>query len=384
MDKKLFAFYLPQFHENDENNAWWGKGFTEWDNVKNAKPFLVGQNIPRIPLNSHYYDLSKIEELARQGSLAKEYGIDGFSIYHYWSLGKRLLSKPISLVLENKNIHFPFHLTWANHSWVRSWRNSDSNGQILRKQEYEMNQDSRRNHIKYISEVMKDKRYNRYKDKLIFNIYKPSSILEFKSFANELREYILRENKEEIILNAMYTHKESDESWINYIDNIILFQPGAAILNSSNLSQDIKNIDDVITILKSVLISSNFPGKDFLYKIRNAFERKQPKVFEYKEIYKKIIDQSSLNQYKNKDLIIGCFIDWDNTPRYAELATVMNNFSLDSLEYYLKSINEILNNQNKEILFINAWNEWGESAYLEPDSKLQYSVLEIIKNVFKD
>ena len=38
---------------------------------------------------------------------------------------------------------------------------------------------------------------------------------------------------------------------------------------------------------------------------------------------------------------------------------------------------------NKEFLFINAWNEWGESAYLEPDTINKYGYLEIIKRSVK-
>lgn len=383
MRKKIYAFYLPQFHENEENNLWWGQGFTEWDNVKNAKPFLKNQNQPRVPLNSHYYDLSNLQELENQSSLAYKYGIEGFSIYHYWSCGRRLLSKPLSIILENPNMKFPFHLTWANHSWVRSWRNSNSNGEILRKQEYEMDPETRKNHLKYLCKVMKDKRYNRFEDKLIFNIYKPCNIPNFKDFVDELRSHVYRELKEEIQLNAMYTHMEANEDWIAHIDNIILFQPGAAIFNTNTLSQSKGTLKDYKTLLDSMLISASFPGKDLFYKIRNKFFAKH-KVYRYEEIYKKIFTQSSISQYKSKNLIIGCFVDWDNTPRYGKLATVIDGFSVEKFQEYLSSIKNILDQQNKEMLFINAWNEWGESAYLEPDDTHKYAALESIRNVFKN
>ena len=93
MKYKLFAFYLPQFHETQENNLWWGKGFTEWDNVRKAKPFLKSQSLPRVPLNNNYYDLSKLDTLILQGKLAREFLIEGFSIYHYWSKRCKAITK---------------------------------------------------------------------------------------------------------------------------------------------------------------------------------------------------------------------------------------------------------------------------------------------------
>ena len=83
---KIYAYYLPQFHETKENNEWWGKGFTEWDNVRKAQKNFPDHNQPRIPLDNNYYDLSVKDNILWQANLARKYCITGFNIYHYHHL----------------------------------------------------------------------------------------------------------------------------------------------------------------------------------------------------------------------------------------------------------------------------------------------------------
>ncbi len=118
---KVIPFYLPQFHEIPENNAFWGEGFTEWTNVKNAKPLYEGHMQPMEPLNDNYYDLTDVETLKWQADLAEKYGIYGFCIYHYWIQGRKLLEKPLELLRDNKDINVRYCISWANHSWTDSW-----------------------------------------------------------------------------------------------------------------------------------------------------------------------------------------------------------------------------------------------------------------------
>src|SRR5574344_483297 len=117
---RVLAFYLPQFHPTPENDAWWGKGFTEWTNVGNAKPLFRGHYQPQVPADLGYYDLRVPETRVAQADMAREYGVEGFCYWHYWfGNGRRLLDRPFTEVLESGNPDFPFCLAWANHSWYK-------------------------------------------------------------------------------------------------------------------------------------------------------------------------------------------------------------------------------------------------------------------------
>ena len=104
---KIFSFFLPQFHSIPENDDWWGKGFTEWTNVKSAKPLYYGHEQPQVPLNDNYYNLLKRETVEWQTKLMHEYHLDGMIYYHYYFKGKMLLEKPAENLLKWKDINQP-------------------------------------------------------------------------------------------------------------------------------------------------------------------------------------------------------------------------------------------------------------------------------------
>ena len=184
---KTIAIYLPQFHEVEENNQWWGKGFTDWITVKNAQPLCAGHRQPRVPLGQNYYDLSNHDVMQWQAKLAKRYHISGFCFYHYWFKdGRKILEKPAENLLEWMDIDMPFCFSWANQTWARTWTNiqnsnawtgsdyekSDEEEGILLRQSYGGKKEWKE-HFEYLLPFFKDDRYIQYDKKPIFLIYKP-------------------------------------------------------------------------------------------------------------------------------------------------------------------------------------------------------------------
>ena len=128
------AFYLPQFHPTPENDAWWGKGFTEWAAVTRAKPNFAGHVQPFLPADLGFYDLRVPEVMGEQWRLASAAGIDAFCVYHYWFDGRQVLEKPLDQLLARPDIPFRYYLCWANEAWRRNW--DGLTGEILLDQPY--------------------------------------------------------------------------------------------------------------------------------------------------------------------------------------------------------------------------------------------------------
>ena len=363
MKSKIFALYLPQYHETPENNEWWGKGYTDWIAVKNAKPNFVGHNQPRIPLNNNYYNLLDVENIRWQANLAKKYRINGFCIYHYFSAGKLQMYRPAELLLEAKDIDIEYYFSWANHDFAKQW--FDGDGHLLRKQEYG-NKKTWTEHYRYLSPFFKDKRYLKIDRKPVFTIYDVFHIHCFNEMMN-IWDQLAKEDGFEgiyIIGTKSNTNLKSSELLANkWIRKSFVFEP-------MNYRSNGTNTNLVYTTgrrIKTVLIRFN-------NKIRSN-HRIQEK-YSIKAAYKAI-----LNRKMDKDEIYGFFTDWDNTPRYRDKSVVFTGASVALFEEYFRKIYLKSCDEKKDIIIVNAWNEWGESSYLEPDELNRYSYLEAIKRV---
>lgn len=185
-DPRLISFYLPQFYPIPENDKSWGKGFTEWTNVRKAEPRFVGHQQPFLPLNDDYYDLRDPNVLEQQIRLAKQYGIFGFCFYHYWFSGKRLLDVPLDIFLQNKQWDFGFMICWANENWTKRWDGREE--EIIIAQKYRDNDPLE--FIKSVEHIIIDPRYIRNNNKPVLMVYRAPDLRDPLAYSNIWRKYL--------------------------------------------------------------------------------------------------------------------------------------------------------------------------------------------------
>lgn len=370
---KPICFYLPQYHSIPENDVAYGEGFTEWTNVKKAKPLFEGHNQPREPLNDNYYNLLDPNVMRRQAKLAKAYGIYGFCYYHYWfKNGKKLLEKPIEMMLDDSTIDIPFCLCWANENWTKRWDGGD-NG-IIVEQDYGDYNDLE-NHIDYLCDFFNDERYICIDNMPLFIIYKPELIPNLSKVIKIIRKKVESKGFPGIKLAVQYPKFILDNGKMNLFDYYIEFEPQYI----QSFMQD-QNRNVIQKFIKKKLLDFGLTG--IVSKIENkriadyqASHINDLNICDYDDYWKNII----YHRVQNKKMFPGVFVDWDNTPRNRR-GRVFKGVSPEKFEYYMTLYVEKLKDEyTSDFMFVNAWNEWAEGAYLEPDKKNGYQFLEALQ-----
>ena len=353
---RLITFVLPQFHPIPENDKWWGKGFTEWTNVKKAKPLFKKHYQPHIPTDLGYYDLRLPEAREAQATLAKTYGIEGFCYYHYWFNGKRLLNYPIDEILKLKKPDMPFMLCWANENWTRRWDGLDQD--VLIKQNYSFEDDA--NHMRWLcAEVFSDKRYIRVNDCPVFIIYRHSLFPDISKTAKIWRDIAINEfGYKGLYLCITESFNDTTNPANLNFDAAIEFSPHQVIRNKLKPKK----------------------GTRLLIKL-GLKKKKQVDFRDYKLGVKQSIDRK-LPDYK----LFRCVTpSWDNTARKKEKGIVAIGSSPTLYFKWLSQILKMFKPYSKEenFVFINAMNEWAEGNHLEPCEKYDDSYLKVTKKAIE-
>lgn len=338
-DIRLIAFFLTQFHPTEENDRWWGKGFTEWTNVTKADPLFEGHYQPHLPSDLGFYDLRLREARHAQIALARQYGIDAFCYYYYWFSGTRILNRPLDDMLEDTESDMPFCLCWANENWTRRWDGAAH--EILVSQKYLPGDDL--DFIKSVIPFFNDPRYIRFNGKPILLVYQPQHLPDPTKTAATWREYCREIGIGEIHLCSALTHRNTNYAKFGF-DNGVEFPP------------------------------NNFQGEN-LNKQIDFYTPFHGWVVDYPSFAQSYLDA----EYEHPDVFRGVCPSWDQTARVGPRSFMLANGTPANYEYWLReSIRKTRQDYPGEerLVFINAWNEWAEGCHLEPDRRYQRGFLE--------
>ena len=367
MRTKIFAAYLPQYHETEDNNRFWGEGFTDWVGVKKATPQFEGHYQPRVPLGKKYYDLLDVDTIRSQADMAIRYGIDGFNIYHYWFKdGKQELERPAELLIENKDIQILFFFTWDNSAWRRTWGNVrgndwapafdqnvkvDAQGATLVPFDYG-DETQWRKHFEYLLPFFKDERYFKINDKPVFMFINSNSEVETLKKMGESWDKLARENG----FSGMYLATKKKNFFSEKVfDDEFFYEPETSAWGKRRAVEK--------RLQKNLGIK---PKRDGAVKY----------IYSYDKVWNRILSNARKNSQKD---IIGSFVRYDDTPRRGKDAMVIIDDTPEKFESYFSRLYSLCCENNKPILLLTAWNEWGEGAYIEPDEKDRFAYLEALK-----
>jgi lipopolysaccharide biosynthesis protein len=350
------AFYLPQFHPTPENDAWWGKGFTEWRGTVTAQSLFAGHTQPLLPSDLGYYDLRVSETMGDQAKLAKEAGIDAFCVYHYWFDGRRILEQPLDRLLQRPEIDFPFYLCWANESWRRNW--DGLSGTVLLEQTYKegFEQQLVEDSLPY----MRDARYMRPDGtRPRFMIYRPEDMPDPAGSVERMREAWRKAGIGEVELGAVCFHVDGENAVEDDVFDFWVEMPPHGIVTMNDF------------------LFGGPQGNLLGREVHGGFTGL---VYDYN----KVISNSSSEDYVKglpENTIVGAMPSWDNTARRGLNAHLAYGANPARFGFWLRRIAETrLEESYGQELFLNAWNEWAEKAVLEPTAIYGDLCLQVLKH----
>ena len=340
------AFFLPQYHPFPENDIWWGKGFTEWRNVARALPQFFGHYQPKVPADLGYYDLRTPGILAAQADLAKKAGLSGFCFYFYWFAGKTLMEEPLLNWKDSASIDFPYCLCWANENWTRRWDGLEDD--VLIAQEHSPEDDLA--FIEHIAAYLCDKRYFTINGRPLLLVYRSDKLPEARATIQRWRGWWREKTGRDLFIACVHAHslhanKTHDSPEKDGFDACVEFPPVG--LPASEMSLDTSMVEKSFSGRVYDYISMTEQGKSFLPQSYAKFRGVMP--------------------------------SWDNSARRKQSGFIFHDSSPNSYRDWLHEALTFARwfkqKCSPNLVFINAWNEWAEGAYLEPDLRYGHAYL---------
>lgn len=339
---EAIAFYLPQFHVIPENEAVYGPGFTEWTNVKSARPFFAGHYQPHIPHDIlGYYDLRDVKKIVLQHYLAYTNGIRSFCYYYYNINGKRLLAEPLNIINNNQDIKNSFCLCWDHNSWYDNRRKNRDKPFL--KQIYSPK--NAKNIIYDLEQYFINSRYITIDGKPLLLIFAPERCPDMLMYADIWREGAHRMGFPGLCLAGVEAFVGCPPSTFGF-DCMVEYAP--------NWRTEHMEVGPESSVRKL----------NYVETVKFMLLKEIPAYLEMRCVCPA----------------------WDNTPRRGEHGIVTVNVTPELFRMALDEMARFTRRflpGNMQYLFINAWNEWGEGCHLEPDKRYGFTYLNIVNEVMK-
>ncbi|GGJ44801.1 hypothetical protein GCM10011320_60340 [Neoroseomonas lacus] len=346
------AYYLPQFHPTPANDRWWGRGFTEWTNVTRAKPLFAGHRQPRLPGELGFYDLRLAEVQEAQAALARWGGVSAFCYYYYWFDGRRELDLPLENMMARGRPDLPFFLCWANEPWSRNWDGLSRS--VLIPQSYAPGWIDA--FVRDVAPVLRDPRYFRLMGRPVLMVYRAMHIPGTREALRALREALARQGVADVHLSAAWVHFGGDSD--------LPRDPAALGLDSY-----------------SAFPPHQTHGTDIVGRIKTLTPGFSGMIRDYDSVVSMALDELKMpvQGLRNRGVMAG----WDNTARRGDTALIYHGATPAKLRRWLRGLvqHELATpGPGERLIMINAWNEWAEGTYLEPDRDFGRGWLEAVRS----
>lgn len=325
---KNYAFFLPQFHSTPENDKYWGKGFTEWINVKKGVPLFDGHEQPKEPLNG-YYDLTTSGEMEDQLDRCLDAGLDGVIYWHYFFNKNKQTLNEVPNIHKDSNHRAEFSFAWANSSWTMSWKGDDRT--VIFEQEYDI--ESIESHADYLASYMMDARYTRIGDKPVLYLLNCSSIRTVE-YLNLLVHQLGQSQGIEIILGLA----DHISHWSFDCETFYFHYPPGSVLRQSWKFKLFHSLGSFVSGLGPLRISANLYNRLLIRYLNNS----------------------------KKDVVPTFLTGWDNTPRYGRKGYIITGRSISQFVSDQKTLwTDSHIKSNLGIVLWKSWNEWAEGNIME-------------------
>jgi lipopolysaccharide biosynthesis protein len=330
----LLAFHLPQYHQDPDNDVFWGEGFTDWDNVRAAKPLFAGHRQPLVPPASvGYYDLSSVDELARQAAQVRAAGLGGLVLYHYWFNGRTVLRKPLDTLLASPRVDLPFALCWANEPWTRRWDGLDD--EVLISQDLTRGWEHR--FYDDIRPALFDPRYITVAGKPLLMVYRLDLIADVTGAVKTWRHLAAEDGLPGLHVLGVLPSRDFgdvDGESLSELDGLVAFPPGSAV-----------HLQSLMTHIPNG--SAGLGGEVFAYDSAARF-----------------VEPVAPDGFRGP-VHPTVFPGWDNTARRGVDAYLFHGANPLAFRRWLGSAAQYAVGNEPGLLFVNAWNEWAEGAAIE-------------------